>query len=109
MRFFGVLGGITLALALFIGLPMYGFKLYEYFAPKYTEVDRKVFEESRAFNEGMVRDLGNLKLQYLTASPAQKEALRATVLHRFSVYPEEKLSLDLRTFYRDLQNEGVVK
>lgn len=89
--------------------PFLHFKWYEILSPKYTEVDRKVFEESRAFNEGMVRDLENLKLQYLTATPAAKDALRATVLHRFSVYPEDKLSIELRSFYRDLRNEGVGK
>lgn len=101
--------GLLVAAVLLVGLPFYSYKMTEWFKPKYTEIDRRTFEESRAFNEGMVRDLENLQMQYVAADPVQKEALRATILHRFSVYPEDRMPVDLRNFYRDLRNEGMSK
>jgi hypothetical protein len=103
--FFGTIWGFVVLIALGVGGAFLGFKVYEYFAPKYTEVDRRVFEESRAFNEGMLRDLQNLKLQYVQANPETKKALKATILHRFSVYPEDRMPAELRNFYNQIQTE----
>ena len=64
---------------------------------------RKVFEQSQSYNEGMIRDLENLKTQYTTATPEQKEALKATIIHRFEVYPKGKLPEDLELFYGSLR------
>lgn len=78
---------------------------YDYFAPKYEDSRRKTFEQSRAFNEGMLRDLQNLRWQYLRGSPEVKATLRATIIHRFSVYDIERLPPELRVFYRQLEQE----
>jgi hypothetical protein len=51
----------------------------------------------------MIRDLENLQLEYIKADNDGKQALRAIVLHRFSVYPEDKMPPNLRNFYNDLK------
>lgn len=79
-----------------------GFQFYQYFAPKYVEVERRIFEESRSFNEGMLRDFENLKMQYYQTADNQRAALKATIIHRFSIYPIDKLPGDLQIFYNDL-------
>jgi hypothetical protein len=100
---FGGLGIITLVVGGIIGAAFLSFWLYSVFAPKYEAVRRETFEQSRAFNEGMVRDLQNLRLQYLQATPEGKAALRATIIHRFSVYDKEALPLELRSFYTQIE------
>jgi len=75
-----------------------------YFAPKYRALDNKVFKESEQYNDGMVRDLEDLQLQYINADAEHKDALRAIVLHRFSVYPEDRMPANLRNFYNDLRS-----
>jgi len=97
--FGSILGFVTLVFG--IGLLSYG--MYAYFAPKYMAVDNQVFHESQQYNDGMVRDLENLQMEYVTADVDKKDALRAIVLHRFSVYPQEKLPPNLRNFYNDLR------
>ena len=97
--FGSILGFVTLVFR--IGLLSYG--MYAYFAPKYMAVDNQVFHESQQYNDGMVRDLENLQMEYVTADVDKKDALRAIVLHRFSVYPQEKLPPNLRNFYNDLR------
>jgi len=83
------------------------YQSYNYFAPKYRAVDNKVFKESEQYNDGMVRDLENLQLEYINADQNHKDALRAIVLHRFSVYPEDRMPPNLRNFYDSLRSGGV--
>lgn len=72
---------------------------YSFFAPKIAAVDNKVFHESQQYNDGMVRDLENLRLAYLQADIAGKQALKGTIVHRFSVYPRDKMPPELQSFY----------
>ena len=81
-----------------------GYKMYEFFAPRYVAVDNKVFKVSQQYNDGTIRDLENLKLEYLNADKDHKDAIRAITLHRFSVYPMDRMPADLRNFYEDLMS-----
>jgi len=98
-----MVGVIVGAIALIFGLTFLGYKSYEFFAPKYRAVDNQVFKQSEQYNDGMIRDLENLQIEYIGADAEKKQALRAIVLHRFSVYPEDKLPPNLRNFYNDLK------
>ena len=87
-----------------IVVAMFGsFFAYQYFAPKYRQVDNEVFKQSEQYNDGMIRDLENLQIEYINADAEKKQALRAIVLHRFSVYPEDKMPPTLRNFYNSLK------
>jgi len=100
---FGILGTIVIAGALFFGIAYGGYEMYAFFAPKYRAVDNAVFKQSEQYNDGMVRDLENLQMEYVKATDDQKPALKAIILHRFSVYPEDKLPPNLRSFYAQLR------
>lgn len=95
---------IALGIAAIFGVSYLGYESYKFFAPKYRAVDNQVYHESEQYNEGMVRDLENLQLEYINATPEGKQSLRAIVLHRFSVYPEDRLPPNLRNFYNDLRS-----
>jgi len=94
---------IAIGIAALFGLSYLGYESYKFFAPKYRAVDNQVFKESEQYNDGMIRDLENLQLEYIKADDAGKQALRAITLHRFSVYPEDRLPPNLRNFYNDLK------
>jgi hypothetical protein len=94
---------IFAGIAIIFGLTFLGFELTSYFKPKYTELDNRVFKESQQYNDGMLRDLENLQVEYINADPASKQALRAIVLHRFAVYPEDRLTPSLANFYNQLK------
>jgi hypothetical protein len=100
----GILLAVIIGAAAIFGISYGGYELYAYFAPRYTAVDNKVFHESQQYNDGMIRDLENLKLEYVNADKDHKDVIRAVVLHRFSVYPEDKMPPDLRNFYEQLQS-----
>jgi type II secretory pathway component PulC len=101
---FKEISAIVVGWIAFIVLAMFGsFWAYQYFAPKYRAVDNQVFKQSEQYNDGMIRDLENLQLEYINADKDHKDALRAIVLHRFSVYPEDKMPPNLRNFYEQLK------
>jgi len=76
---------------------------WAYFAPKTVAVQSQVFHESQQYNDGMVRDLENLRMEYLRSTPDQQTALRATIRHRFAGYDVERLTPELRSFYDSLR------
>ena len=100
---FGAVGAILMAALLVFALAFGGYEMYKFFAPKYRAVDNEVFKQSEQYNDGMIRDLENLQVEYINADAEKKQALRAIVLHRFSVYPEDKMPPNLRNFYNDLK------
>lgn len=101
---FKELSAIVLGWVALIVVGMFGsFYAYQYFAPKYRAVDNEVFKQSEQYNDGMVRDLENMQLEYVNADKDKKDAIRAIVLHRFSVYPEDKMPPNLRNFYNQLR------
>jgi hypothetical protein len=97
-----LIGIVVLAAAIF-GLSFGSYQLYKYFAPKYAAVDREVFKESPSYNDGMIRDLENLMMEYRKADASHKEALKAVILHRFSIFPEEKMPPHIYAFYQLLK------
>jgi hypothetical protein len=101
---FGVVGALVLGALLIFGISFGGYEMYKFFAPKYRAVDNQVYHESEQYNEGMIRDLENLQLEYTRADEAGKQSLRAIVLHRFSVYPVDKMPPNLRNFYEQLKS-----
>jgi hypothetical protein len=98
-----IFGGFCLVIALLFGASYGMYAGYQFFKPKYVAVDNQVFQASQQYNEGMVRDLQNLQLEYINGDQSKKDAIRAIVLQRFSVYPQEKMPADLRNFYNSLK------
>lgn len=98
-----VFGALVLFLAFIFGMNLFGFASYSFFAPKYRAVENQVFKESEQYNDGMIRDLENLQLEYIKSDDTGKQSLRAIVLHRFSVYPADRMPPNLRNFYEQLK------
>jgi len=105
--YFKVMGLVLLLVfsVAFVGFfgNLIGLGSYAFFAPKIEQVRYNTFKESQTYNDGMLRDLQELKMQYLTANDDQKAALRAITLQRFSVYPTDRLPADLQSFYLTLR------
>ena len=83
------------------------FFMYKYFGLKYENTRRQIFEQSRAFNQGMVQELDNMRFEYLKADPAHKKALASIIIHRASGYNlnDPIVPEDLRAFILDLRRD----
>jgi hypothetical protein len=94
---------VALGVAALFGLSYLGWASYNYFAPKYRATDNAVFKESEQYNDGMIRDLENLQMEYVKADDAHKAILRDITIHRFEVYDTNRLPPNLFNFYTQLK------
>lgn len=113
MRAFGVVMFCILGVVglLAIGWVVQGnsFFMYQMFAPKYEQVRRNTFEQSKAYNQGMVQELQNMQFEYLRANDDQKAALASIILHRAADYPPDELMMhdpNLYAFIQSLRQQG---
>jgi hypothetical protein len=81
------------------------FFMYKVFAPQYADAQREVFENSKSYNQGMIQELQNLQVDYVKATPEQKDALASIILHRTADFDVNKLPSDLRKFIEQLRRE----
>ena len=99
---YAIAGIASIALLAFVCNAL-GLVSFAFFAPKVEQVRYNTFKQSQSYNDGMLRDLQNLKIEYLGSNADQKAALRAIVLHRFGVYEIDRLPAELQSFYFSLQ------
>ena len=105
MKLAGAFLGSAVVVLIFVWM-MQGndFFLYRVFAPKYEQTRREVFEQSKAFNQGMAQEIDAMYLEYQKAPPEHKAALRSVILHRAADYDVERLPPHLRQFINDLRS-----
>ena len=97
---FGLIFVFSLAFTLELG----GLRWKMFFNPKHEAVRRKVFKETRSYNEAKLQDLIRYRLQYLrTESKEEKEILASSIRHMFSEYDERKLPLELKNFLAEIK------
>lgn len=81
-----------------------GYRVYQRYAPLNEQVRRETYEQSRAFQEGTVRDLENLRMDYASGNDAQKAAIRSVAIHRLADVPQELLTPSLRQWANEMRN-----
>ncbi len=80
----------------------YSFRLNQHYLPKYEQVRRETFEQSQAYNEGMRRDIENLRIDWLGATGGQKDAIRALALTRIAGLPDAAVTGPILSFRNEL-------
>lgn len=82
-----------------IGLTFYNLGMISFFKPKFENVERKVFENTKSYLHGVQQDLGKYYLEYQNADESGKQAIRATIQMRFGEVDASKLqSPQLKSF-----------
>ena len=75
-----------------------------FFAPKYENVRRNTFEQSKSFRTGAVQELQNMQFEYIKAAPEHKAALADIIRHRAAEVPADAMPSDLQSFISNLPN-----
>ena len=103
LKIFGIsIGGLTLSLVLIFGLGLFSLGYYKFFAPKYEDARREVFENTKSYLHGVQQDLGKYYLEYQSANEDGKSAIRTTIQIRFAEVDASKLqSVQLQSFLRN--------
>lgn len=109
--FGGIVAGLlvlVLIMALSFGGRLFQLKENEYFAPKEENLRNKVYEQTHAYQRGVMNDLSDLNLDYKRADDdIAKRAIAETVRNRYSnvdiKFVQEK-NEDLYYFIQDCIN-----
>lgn len=81
--------------------------MFGFFAPKEAAIERKVFEETKSYNDGMKQELENMFLEYQKADDNHKKAIRSVVFHRLAGYDEAKLPEHLRSWVKEMRDNAT--
>ena len=95
--------GIILTILLLIGITYFSLYYTGYFAPKFENVRRNVFEQTRSYNEGKVQDLAKYRDEYMQAKDeGSKAAIQSTIKVMFANY-NGKLPFELEQFLHQMR------
>ena len=104
--FFITAGAILFLFAFSLGLDYaIGLKWYSFIEPKKEDARRKVFLQTRSYNESKLQELVKYRLEYLQAKDSStKEAIASTIRHMFAEFDETKISSsELRDFLKEIK------
>jgi len=104
LTIFGIVVGIAGAGAIGWGIVYHDLIFTSFFAPKFENVRRNTFEQSKSFRTGAVQELQNMQFEYIKASPEHKKALADIIRHRATEVPEDAMPTDLQSFISNLPN-----
>jgi len=98
----GVVGVVVLiAIAFSLELGGLGWKMF--FAPKHEAVRRKVFKQTRSYNEGKIQDLAKYKFEYEKADTANRAVIASTIRHMFADFQCDELPEQLKVFLKEMR------
>ena len=101
--FFIGLGLLVVGVLIIIGISFGGLWSYRYFAPRYEDARRKVFKETRSYNEGKMQQLAKYWHEYITGTVEEKEVIGSTIRHMFADYESQELPVELRNFLDEIK------
>lgn len=110
MKTFFVSAGIFIAfIVLLLGITWIfqgnDFFMYRFFGLRYENTRREIFEQSKAYRQGMVQELQNLLFEYEQADEGHKDALRSMILHRAADVPDDAIPSDLQSTINQLRQQ----
>jgi hypothetical protein len=97
-----IVGGVVGLGALTWGIAYHELIFTSFFAPKFENVRRNTFEQSKSFRTGAVQELQNMQFEYIKASPEHKKALGDIIRHRAVEVPADAMPSDLQSFISNL-------
>jgi len=99
-----IVGGVFTLGAVTWGLAYHDLLFTSFFAPKYENVRRNTFEQSKSFRTGAVQELQNMQFEYIKSAPEHKKALADIIRHRALEVPADAMPTDLQSFISNLPN-----
>lgn len=102
--FLTIVGGVLTLGAVTWGVAYHDLIFTSFFAPKFENVRRNTFEQSKSFRTGAVQELQNMQFEYIKAAPEHKKALADIIRHRAIEVPADAMPTDLQSFISNLPN-----
>lgn len=87
--------GIVAVFGVMFILGLYNLGMFKFFAPKYENVRREVFENTKSYTHGKIQDLAKYYEEYNKAETTDdKETIRQIILVRFAEFDETKIKAE---------------
>ena len=83
-------------------LAVLGTGIYWFSAPAQVAIENRTFHASQPYQDGMARELDEMRMAYLSASPASQEAIRATVRQRYAGFNPSSLPMSEQVFLSEM-------
>lgn len=95
---FGI-GVLVLLVVVAFGLELLGLQWTRFFKPRYADVEREVFEETKSYVHGKIQDLAKYYGEYQAADGDGKIAIQAVIKVRFAEFDAKHVESEvLRSF-----------
>lgn len=94
--------GLISVLALTFGLNYFGLVQFRFFAPKYENARREVFENTQSYVEAKRQSITKHFDEFRKASADDKVAIRAMVLQEFANFDTELLTTQQQVWYKEI-------
>lgn len=99
-----IIGGIIGMVLLVFLLSYAGLIQYQFFAPKYENARRNVFENTQSYVQGKIEDLSNYKLQYDQAKDNDsKQAIESVIRSQFANFNIDQCPNELKAFLTSMR------
>ena len=100
MRVMGAIFTSVLVFAVLLGVTWIGqgnnFFLYQYFAPKYEQVRRETYEQTKSYRQGSVQRLSTLCTQVAETDDNHKPMINDIISHEFAEWDSQDVPQYLR-------------
>ncbi len=93
---------VVLGVAMIVGGSYGSLTLYRTFAPQWEDARTDVYQNSKSYVEGTIRDLRRLKREYEKADESQQTSLRTIIRQRSDELDYDQLPGDIRRFLETL-------
>ncbi|MGN6639345.1 MAG: hypothetical protein ACTHJ8_10575 [Mucilaginibacter sp.] len=97
-----IIGGLFALIILGWVLQANDYINFKFWAPKYEDARRNIFENTQSYVQGKIQDLSNYKLQYdKDTSMSDKEAIKSVIQSQFANFDISKCPDGLKPFLQE--------
>ena len=107
MKFLAVIGLLVVILGLSWAVQGNEFFISRWLAPQQERLRRDTFEQSKAYRDGMVKEVQAMMFKYVEAEPAHRDVLADLILSRVAGFDETAFPYDVRSFISNLRRERL--
>ena len=104
-----VIKGAAITLAVLLSAIALGWMLgannlamFKVFAPLAEQIRNDTFKQSASYQDGMIRDLQDMQLEYMKTDPVHKLAIASIIKHRAAAISSAVLPVELNQFIKEL-------
>lgn len=84
-------------------LGLYQLGMFSFFAPKFRDAERKVFKQTRSYNEGKIQQLAKYKFEYEKGDTQTKQIIKSTIVHMYADFNCNEMPYGLKTFLTEMR------